>query len=189
MDKFFDLGNLFQQSSTYTEDKIKRDRFIDMHCHRLDSIKNLVGKLPDPGEALFIETLKSFNAFTFIVYMIKEGGPVDDLFIATYSINTRIVNSLVKWMDKQQIRNVEIYISDSIKHRMPRVVELIENYASKRNNLIITYAWTHKKVICAKIADQYYIVEGSGNFSENSAQEQYLFTNSKQLYDFRKGNN
>jgi hypothetical protein len=32
----------------------------------------------------------------------------------------------------------------------------------------------------------HYIVEGSGNWSENAMYEQYLFANSKSVYEFRK---
>jgi len=35
-------------------------------------------------------------------------------------------------------------------------------------------------------ADNYYVIEGSGNWASNAHYEQYLFANSKGLFDFRK---
>jgi len=35
-------------------------------------------------------------------------------------------------------------------------------------------------------ASNYYVVEGSGNWASNAHYEQYLFANSKGLFDFRK---
>lgn len=73
---------------------------------------------------------------------------------------------------------------------MPKVVDLMESLQNQRTNEIkLSYAWTHKKVICARIGDKYFVVEGSGNFSENSSEEQYMFTKSKLLYEFRRGDN
>jgi hypothetical protein len=36
-----------------------------------------------------------------------------------------------------------------------------------------------------KTHDNYYIIEGSGNWSENAQYEQYILANSKGVYDFR----
>ena len=165
-------------------------KFQQMHFQKLESLKNLCGALPEDDEILFLETTKSFNAFTFVVYLVKHAGKIDDLFVATYSINTRIVNSLINWMDKGQIGKIHIYISDSIHHRTPKIVDLIDGLASARPDQIkVTYSWTHKKVMCAMVGNDHYVVEGSGNWGENSAEEQYLFTKSKLLYEFRRGNN
>lgn len=186
--RFFDLGSLITEASEKTGDKIKCGQFLNMHSQKLVSLKDLIKRLPNENEIFFIETIKSFNAFTFIIYLIKEAGIINDLFIATYSINIRILNSLAKWIDKGDINQVHIYISDSIKQRMPKVVETMEGISTTRD-IKITYSWTHKKVICARINNDYYVIEGSGNFSENSAEEQYIFTKSKNLYEFRRGNN
>jgi len=162
-------------------------RFMHSHMERVENIKNLIGRLPGESEMLFLESTKSFNAFTFIPYLIKYAGAIDELFVATYTINSRICNSLVKWLDKGMIKHLHVYISDSIKHRMPKVVDLLEIMQRQRQEQIqITYAWTHKKVTCVRIGGDHYVVEGSGNWSENAAEEQYLFTKSKELYEFRR---
>ena len=47
------------------------------------------------------------------------------------------------------------------------------------------YAWTHAKICLLKTDDFDFVIEGSGNWSENAHFEQYVFANSKGLYDFR----
>ena len=47
--------------------------------------------------------------------------------------------------------------------------------------------WNHSKVQLIKSDGNYFVVEGSGNFSENAANEQYIFVNNEEVYRFRKG--
>lgn len=161
-------------------------KFEKTHCERIQNIKKLCGKLPDPGEIVFLWACNSFNAFTFIPYVIKCSGVVEELCISTYSINVRIVESLVKWYDKGSILSILLYVSESIRFRMPAVVDLLEAKAKNRN-IAIVYAWNHSKVQLIKSNGNYFVVEGSGNFSENAANEQYIFVNNEEVYKFRKG--
>lgn len=168
-----------------TNQDIQVERFIEMHTHKVGSLKELAGRLPGNDEIFFIWTMKSFNAFTFIPYVIKSCGVIDNLVISTYSINTRIVNSLTRYLDKEQIKNIHIFISDSIKYRMPKVVDLLECLNTVRKNMSIKYSWNHSKVTLIEAANNSFVIEGSSNFSENAQIEQYVFLNNKNVYDFR----
>jgi hypothetical protein len=186
----FKLSELQQKEEVPVDDRDKRLalKFQQMHFNKVESVKNLLGALPEENEIFFLETTKSFNAFTFIVYLIKHVGAINDLFVATYGLNSRIVNSLDNWMTKDQIDKVHIYISDSLHHRTPKVADLIDGLAAAQpDRFRVTYSWTHKKVMCARIGNDHFVIEGSGNWSENSSEEQYIFTKSKQLYEFRRG--
>lgn len=161
--------------------------FEAMHQEKVDSLKNLTRSLPVPGEIFFLWTLKSFNAFTFITYVIREKETIDHLLFSTYSINTRIVNSLMKWYDKGHIKQITILISDSIRYRLPKLNDLLQAQAATRN-IRINYAWNHSKVTLMRAGDNYYVAEGSGNFSENAMHEQYIFYNNQNAYEFRQRN-
>lgn len=165
--------------------RAKSIRFEEAHLERIENIKNLCGKLPSGDEIIFLWACNSFNAFTFIPYVIRYSGPIEELCFSTYSINARIVESLIRWYDKGVIQSVTIYIADSIKYRMPDVVSLLEDQ-SKQRKIEIIYAWNHSKVQLLKSGDNYFVAEGSGNFSENAANEQYIFLNSREVYEFRR---
>lgn len=165
--------------------RAKSIRFEEAHLRRIENIKNLYGRLPSGDEIIFLWACNSFNAFTFIPYVIRYSGPIEELCFSTYSINARIVESLIRWYDKGVIQSVTIYIADSIKYRMPDVVSLLEDQ-SKQRKIEIIYAWNHSKVQLLKSGDNYFVVEGSGNFSENAANEQYIFLNSREVYEFRR---
>jgi len=199
MGKFFDINDLkkkpfedgFDEKGISTKrDKSKSLRldFDEIHEQKIATIKMLAGSLPEENQIYFLETTNSFNAFTFIVYLIKYAGRIDELFIATYSINQRILDSLSKRLAKNEIKNVHLYMAESIRYRMPKVKDRLQIMAREIEGFSVEYAWTHKKVIAARVGDDHYLIEGSGNFSENTAEEQYIFTKSKRLYGFKTGN-
>lgn len=190
MSKLFSLNEINKkvellQVERQDKSSMYATKFLEKHNIKVDNLKSLTGRFPAPGEAFFIWTLNSFNAFTFIVYVIKQCGKINDLTLSTYSINDRILTSLVKWYDKGFIDNVNISISDSIRQRNPRIYDQLEAQRQNRN-LQVRYTWNHSKVTLMKTPEHKFVVEGSGNFSENAAHEQYLFTNDSQLYDFRR---
>ena len=161
-------------------------RFLADHYQRIESVKALVGQVPEQGECLFLWTDKSFNAFTFVPYLIKERGKIDELTLSTYSINKRILLSFMRLVEAGQIGKMYLLVADSLKHQRPVVTDLLDSFAHSRPQLQVKYAWNHSKIMLAKCGDDHLIVEGSGNWSENSRHEQYLFANSKQLYGFRE---
>ena len=97
MSYYFNLEELRKEMS---DSRIFTRRFETMLTFKLNSLKELCGRLPKENEAFFIETKKSFTAFTFIVYLIKHAGQVNHLYVATYSTNERIINALFRWKEK-----------------------------------------------------------------------------------------
>lgn len=184
----FDLASLFaaeQPDSTPREEKSTSaaERFDNMHVEKVRSLKQLVGRAPEPGEVLFLWTLNSFNAFTFITYIIKYFGTIRQLIFSTYSINERILTSLIRWYDKGSIDEIYICISDSIKNRVPKVNDQLQAFARGRN-ITIGYAWNHSKVTLIRTDTHHFVVCGSGNFSENALNEQYIFLNDERIFQF-----
>lgn len=159
------------------------ERFEKMHIEKVGSLKNLMGQLPANGEIFFLWTLNSFNAFTFITYIIKYVGDIEKLTFSTYSINERMLASLIRWYDKGCNKSIYICISDSIKNRVPKVNDQLQAFSNGRN-MTISYAWNHSKVTLIKTTEHYFVVCGSGNFSENALNEQYIFLNDERIYRF-----
>jgi len=164
------------------------EKFSKMHLLKVESLKSLTEKFPVSGEIYFLWTLKSFNAFTFITYIIKHCGIITNLAFSTYGINFRIVNSLIRRYDKKDIQNIDIIISDSIKFRMPKVIHLFNTLVHHRPDIKINYSWNHSKITLIHAGDNYFVIEGSGNFSKNAQHEQYIFLNNKSVYEFRLKN-
>jgi hypothetical protein len=169
-----------------SSDQAKSLQFLSAHTGKIESIKQLVGQPPAPGCAWFLWTLNSFNAFTFIPYLLKEHGVIERLTITTYTINRRISDALFRLMDTGKVHHLTLFISESLKFRMPKVVDHLEVlHRQKPEMLQIIYAWNHSKIALAQCGQQHYVIEGSGNWSENARHEQYVFLNSAEVYQFR----
>lgn len=183
MSHYFDLQQLRREMS---DSRLLSKRFEMVQTFKLNSLKELCGRLPEEGEAFFIETRKSFSAFTFIVYLLKYGGKISHLYVATYSTNERVINALLRWREKGMIAGIHLHISETIKFRMPQIYErLLELY--RRGIIGLSLAWSHKKITCFDTGTGFYVVEGSGNYGENAMEEQYIFLKSKEVYEFRCG--
>ncbi len=187
MNKLFDIHDIKPVSQTGILDKsaVLRDNFLALHDFKLESLKSLCNRFPEPNEFFALWTLKSFNAFTIIPYTIKVFGVIDRLTISTYSINKRIIDSLIKKYDQQRIKHITIFISDSLKNRMPSVVDHLNFSTHGRPNISIIFAWNHSKITLIETQGKYFVFEGSGNWSENAQYEQYLFFQYQRLYEFR----
>lgn len=70
--------------------------------------------------------------------------------------------------------------------RNPTTIDNLVAMASTRANIEVLFGWVHAKVALIKTEENHYVVEGSGNWSENAKYEQYLLGNNKGLFDFRK---
>ncbi|MDR0893528.1 MAG: hypothetical protein LBN24_13130 [Mediterranea sp.] len=183
MSYYYTLEELRQEVS---DARMYSKRFDTMLTFKVDRLKDLCGRLPEENEAFFIETRKSFTAFTFIVYLIKHTGRVNHLYIATYSTNERIINALLRWKGKGLISSIHLHISETLQYRMPKIYERLVGL-SESGEINLSLAWTHKKITCLDTSAGYFVVEGSGNYGENAMQEQYCFLKSKEVYEFRSG--
>ena len=184
MNRFFNLDELFaevRRSRRFSQ------RFESILTFKLNNLRELCGRLPDNNEAFFIETRKSFTAFTFIVYLIKNAGYARHIYIATYSTNERIINALLRWKDKGLIGTIHLHVSETLKFRMPEIFQRLKQLHNE-GVITLTYGWTHKKITCLDTESGHYVVEGSGNYGENALEEQYVFLKSKKVYEFRIGN-
>lgn len=92
------------------------ERFLRIQGHKVGSLKELIKKLPDENEIYFIWTTSSFTGFTFIPMLINECGIIDELTLATFSINIRILNALVKLVTDGKILKVNMLISDALPY-------------------------------------------------------------------------
>lgn len=161
-------------------------KFLAEHYQRIESLKQLLGKVPEAGQVWFLWSLNSFNAFTFVPYLLTAHGAIEHLSMSTYTVNMRIADALFRLADTGQINKISLYISESLNFRMPKVVDHLQALQQARPGMLeVMYCWNHSKITLAKCGSHYYTIEGSGNWSENARFEQYLFANKKELYDFR----
>ncbi|HLP03848.1 MAG TPA: hypothetical protein VK152_00325 [Paludibacter sp.] len=162
-------------------------KFWKLHAERIESLKKLIA-VPAENECTFLWTMNSFNAFTFIPFCLSNFGHIDEITLSTYTVSRRIADALIRQYDAGKISKVNIFVSESLKFRMPQVIDHLDSLLITRPGIRIQYGWNHSKITCVRCGENQLVLEGSGNWGENAQYEQYILTNSKQIYEFRKKN-
>ncbi|MDR2683998.1 MAG: hypothetical protein LBB53_01290 [Prevotellaceae bacterium] len=178
----FDLSEISARQNTGNSLIYKYEQ---IHTRKINNINDLVGSDFLENHIWFLWTQNSFNAFTFILYAIKNIGIIEELVLTTYSINEKVIELLVRWYDRKMIKRVIIFISDTVKVRNSKLNDLLVLQSQNRDIMII-YAWNHSKIMLIKTEYKHICIEGSGNLSDNSRYENYTLINNKEVYDFRK---
>lgn len=189
------LGNKFFQlpQEDYSDSEAAKigaselfiSKYLNKHYLKIKSLSEDLLRLPSPEEIFFLQTDNSFNAFTFIPLIAKVQS-IKELYASTYSINIRVIESLIELHDAGMIEQITLLISDCLRKRNPTTYDLLSALEKSRPNIKVVYSWNHSKISLIKTEFNNYVIEGSGNWSENAFYEQYAFTNSKDVLNFRK---
>ena len=166
------------------ETEVYLSKYLAAHYQKVSSLEKDLMRIPTSEEFFFLQSDTAFNAFTFIPLVAKV-FPIKELHASTYSLSRKVIDALIEMHDKGQIECITLLVSDSMIKRNPLVIDNIMAMAKSRPNVKVLYAWVHAKVCLLKTHENYFVIEGSGNWSENAHYEQYVFANSKGLYDFR----
>ncbi len=168
---------------------IKINKYKELHYNKIENVKKDLN-LPEKGEIIKIRVQRAYNAFTFILAIKEKYDIIDELDILTFNINEKTLLTIFDWIEKNELKKFSLCVSESVKSRMPKRVELIKNlYTKNKNkNILIAFVWNHAKIALIKAGGNYYVIEGSGNYSDNEEVEQYIFENNKDSYDFDKNN-
>ena len=186
--RYFDVGTLTKEaeSSHPKEDPHRHyeSKYLLAHFENVNSLEKNLKRLPTPEEFFFLQTNSSFNAFTFIPFICKY-VKVRRLYASTYSISRKVIDALMELHSRGFVDEITLLISDSMVKRNPMTIDVLTSVAAANRNLNVLFGWNHSKVCLVETASDHYVIEGSGNWSDNAAMEQYTFANSKGLFDFR----
>lgn len=185
LSKYFNLHDKVIAVDTLGFSEKFESKYLLNHCQKLKNLDKDLTRLPEKGEFFFLQTENSFNAFTFIPFICQHER-IKSLYASTYSIGSKVVNALMELHDSGFVDQVTLLISDSMIKRNPVVIDNLTSVAQSRGNVNVLFSWVHAKVCILETATSHYIVEGSGNWSENAQYEQYIFGNSKAVFEFRK---
>lgn len=183
--KFFDFNASKEVKKEVKLNELWTSKYIASHFQKIQSLENDLSRVPTLDEFFFLQSDKAFNAFTFIPFVAKI-FPVKELYASTYSISRKVIDALIEMHDKGMIEQITLLISESMIKRNPVTIENLKAMCTTRPNIKVLYAWTHAKICIMETQDFHFVIEGSGNWAENAHYEQYLFANSKGLFDFRK---
>lgn len=185
MNKYFDIPKPGTEEKETTSSEYFISKYLLAHYEKIKNLDKDLKRLPTSEEFFFLQSDVSFNAFTFIPLVGKHEA-IKELYASTYSISRKVVDALIQLHDQGIVEKIVLMVSDSLIKRNPATINYIKALVSSRANVEVTFSWVHAKVCILKTKENYYVIEGSGNWAANAQYEQYLFANSQGLYDFRK---
>lgn len=157
----------------------------------LDMQTALVGEnlqdadFPSDGDACIFMTREGLNAFTVLLWIIDNAGPIDDLTVTTYSMNQRIIASFGQLLDQGRIGNLTVVISCSMtRHQPERIGELKGIYRAHADRVRVSLCRNHSKITLARCGENHYVVTGSGNYSFDTKIEQYEMIARRDMYEW-----
>lgn len=146
--------------------------------------------IPAPGEQWRIITEKQFNAFDLVEWILRRNVQINEMYVAVYRINEPTVNGIIRLLDEGKISFAVFVISSFFAQtkKPERWSILLRQYCidhpEKTRHI---YVHNHAKVFCCKTSDGgYYVLEGSGNMSDNARIEQYLFEHRELTFNFHR---
>lgn len=160
-------------------------KYLAAHYQKIANLEKDLKRLPEKEEFFFLQSDNSFNAFTFIPWICNK-TTIKHLYATTYSINKRVITALMELHRQGFVDKITLLVCDTIIRRNPVTADLLASVNKEYANINVLFAWVHAKVALIETEDAKYIVEGSGNWSENAKYEQYMVANCSKLFEFRK---
>jgi len=75
---------------------------------------------------------------------------IKELYASTFSINIRVIESLVELHDAGIVEQITLMISDSLIKRNPITIDLLSALIRSRPNIKVVYSCNHSKVSLIK---------------------------------------
>ena len=147
----------------------------------LTNIDNL--NLPLPGQQFRIRTQTQLNLISILLKIVKQHNILDEVTIATYTLNREALEVLLDLVRSERIKQLNLFIASSYSFRNKDYFEYLKHECPKFDEIHLTFAWLHFKITLIKCSENYYLHEGSMNYSTNNMAEQLLFENKKETYD------
>jgi hypothetical protein len=161
-----------------------KEKHIKEHQFYISQIEEL-GGLPQKNEVWRIRTQAEMNMFTFVLYIIQKYSHIEELTISSYTINQKTTSALFDFFDQGIIKKLNLAISESYSFRMPKMYEQFKKLYNERRDserLKMCFFWVHGKINLIHCGNDYFVCEGSGNFSNNAQAEFYVLSNNKETY-------
>ena len=183
--RFFDIKKATEETPVKQLASHYKAKLLLSHYQKIKNLDQELVRLPSCGEIFFLQSDNSFNAFTFIPLVCKS-QKIKHLYVATYNITRNIIQALKELTDGGHLEKITVLISDSFVTRNPGTADILKSWVSSDPKVNVLFSWTHAKVTLMETEENFYTVEGSGNWSDNAFYEQYILLNDEKVFNFRK---
>lgn len=164
----------------------KKLKYKKIIARTVKSFKDIVGNKLSKNTQIRIITEESFNAITVIEFILKKYR-IKEITMAIYRLNEKSVMVIEEYIKKNIKINILISSFFNNNKRYEKWAHNLVSFSKKYKNFKINFVWNHAKVTLIKTTcGKYFILEGSGNLSDNAMIEQYIFEDNKIVFDFHR---
>lgn len=153
---------------------------------KINHIDKILEELPLVDESLHIVSNGTFDYFNLIPRTIELANQnVETFYFSTWTMSHQNVISILEMFDQGIFKNIHALTGEYFKSRETAVYYILEMGIKERNQKLFSNK-NHTKVTLLEIGNDYYVIEGSANFTANPRIENFIITNSKELFYFHK---
>ena len=166
----------------------KMSRFVISQFARIAEVEDIGIPTKENQQLRFITT-SQMNVISFVLYLLEKIGDIDECIMSYYVIGIKTIELMDSLVREGKIKNLYIQTSTiRMSGKDAKAIEAIRAMMREHGADRIggNLAWAHTKILCCRIGSKSYVIEGSGNLSNNARIEQYLFERSKRSFDFHK---
>ena len=172
----------------YLKTHKKMSRFVISQFARIAEVEDIGIPTKENQQLRFITT-SQMNVISFVLYLLEKIGDIDECIMSYYVIGIKTIELMDSLVREGKIKNLYIQTSTiRMSGKDAKAIEAIRAMMREHGADRIggNLAWAHTKILCCRIGSKSYVIEGSGNLSDNARIEQYLFERSKRSFDFHK---
>lgn len=161
--------------------KLKANTFL-----KKEKAIKVLTELPKIDESIHIVSNGSFDYFTLIPILIElEKKQIKDFYFSTWTLNQTNSEAIINLFDEKKVQSINCLVGLYFKKRESNVFNYLYESLKERNQRIFSNE-NHSKITLLNSDENYYIIEGSANFTANPRIEQFTIHNSQYLFNFHK---
>jgi hypothetical protein len=174
------LEDLIEDGNAHIPDHLHKT-YKEKTCQVIDRITEI--GLPKEREQLRLITMRSFNSIALIQH-VAENEVIEKAILVIFAINIPAAQLLINLFNESKIQTLELVVS-SVRNAGYKIKSNAVKMLADVKGISLCFVNSHAKISAIKtVKGNYYVVEGSGNFSYNGRIEQYIIDNDKSIYDF-----
>lgn len=165
--------------------KAVKQQFI--RKQRKQKFSDILKRLPDNNEYFHIVSNGEWDFFSIVDVLADLLGGIDVMYGSTWTMSQMNVRDLEIMYKSGKIKEINMFTGTYFKRRESSVYNYLVNFILNSKQKYKCFE-NHSKILLLHNTKKqiYIVVEGSANFTMNPRTEQFVMTNSKELYEFHK---
>lgn len=156
-----------------------------LNAIKREALDLFLTELPEPGETWHIVSNGTFDYWTFCPTILRLIRPRVATLAGTWTMNRSNVNEMFDLFDAGKLCSISILTGTYFKTRESSVANTLIEGMIQRGQRYRAFQ-NHAKVMLISAPPDYYVLEGSANWTANPRLEQNTLSNDRALWDFHK---